>query len=190
MKLTVDALNHLLRQNSWASELLRPHQGRVVRIALPPLAQSLAIDAGGGFTAAPVDALADATISLSPGAAIRHLLQPGSGAGQARLDGDMDLAVTVGKVLQGLVWDVEEDLSHIVGDIPAYQITQAGQRIRRELGHKFESSASMLAEYWLEEAPLIAKGRHLEQFATEVDRLRDDAARLQQRLELLEQKHR
>jgi ubiquinone biosynthesis protein UbiJ len=44
----------------------------------------------------------------------------------------------------------------------------------------------MLAEYWLEEQPLIAKKRHLEEFSTEVDALRNDVDRLAKRLEKLE----
>jgi ubiquinone biosynthesis protein UbiJ len=45
----------------------------------------------------------------------------------------------------------------------------------------------MFAEYWLEEEPLIAKKTHLAQFARDVDALREDAERLEKRLERLEQ---
>ena len=149
MKFTIDALNHLLRQNSWAAEKLRAQQGKCIRIALPPFAQTLVIDGGGEFIAALPDATIDAEISLSPGAALRLLLQP-QGAPQALLTGEMELASAVGRVLQGLEWDMEEDLSRVVGDIAAHQITQTGGRIRQELGRKLEAGSAMLAEYWLE----------------------------------------
>lgn len=188
MKLTADALNHLLQQNSWAGEMLHPFSGKVIRIALPPLKSTLMIDGAGEFSAAAPDTIVDAEISLSPGAAMRLLMQPGAAPSLAVLQGDMELATTVGKVLQGLRWDLEEDLSRIVGDLPAHQLTQAGSRIKRELGRQAAATAGMFAEYWLEEAPLIAKRRHLQQFSRDVDGLRDDVERLAKRLESLEKK--
>lgn len=186
MKLTADALNHLLRQNTWAAEQLRPYAGKVVRLTLPPLQTTLAINGAGEFAAAAPDAPVDAEISLTPGAALRLLLQPDAAANLATLHGDTQLATAVGKVLHGLRWDAEEDLSRIVGDIPAHELSRAGARIKHELGRQAWSIAGMFAEYWLEERPLIAKKRHLEQFARDVDALRDDAERLAKRIERLE----
>ncbi|OIQ79980.1 hypothetical protein GALL_382670 [mine drainage metagenome] len=100
----------------------------------------------------------------------------------------MEVAATVGQVLQGLRWDFEEDLSRIAGDIPAHQIARTGNRIRQEAERQAASVAGMLAEYWLEESPLIAKRVHLERFSRAVDTLRDDAERLAKRLEIREQK--
>ena len=117
----------------------------------------------------------------------RALMQKLESAAVSRIDGDAGLAGAVGNVLQGLRWDVEEDLSRVIGDIPAHQLTQGGQKIRQELGRQAWAVAGMLAEYWLEEEPLIAKRRHLEQFSHDVDTLRDDVERLAKRLEKLEQ---
>ena len=187
MKLTADALNHLLRQNSWAAEKLRPFAGKVVRLALPPLQNTLCIDGIGEFAPAPPDAAVDAEIILTPGAALRLLFQPEAAASLVSLQGDPQLASTVGKVLQGLRWDAEEDLSRIVGDIPAHEMGQAGMHVRRELQRQAQSLAGMFAEYWLEEQPLIAKKRHLENFSRDVDTLRDDIERLTKRLQKLEE---
>lgn len=188
MKLTVDALNHLLRQNSWTIEKLRPFSGKVIRVTLPPFNSTLMIDGGGEFSGAAPESAIDAEISLSPAAALRLILQPEAASNLVTLQGDMELATTVGKVLQGLRWDAEEDLSRIVGDIPAHQLTQTGNRIRQEIGRQAASFAGILAEYWLEEQPLIAKRPHLERFSREVDTLRDDAERLTKRIASLEQK--
>jgi ubiquinone biosynthesis protein UbiJ len=189
LKLTADTLNHLLRQNPWAADQLRPCAGKTVRLAMPPLQSTLTINGAGEFDASAPDAVIDAKIGLTPGAALRMLLQPGAAAGLATLQGDTSLAMTVGKVLQGLRWDAEEDLSRIVGDIPAHEISRAGVRIQQELGRQAMSVAGMLAEYWLEEQPLIAKKRHLENFSREVDALRDDVERLAQHIARLEQPH-
>jgi ubiquinone biosynthesis protein UbiJ len=172
LKLTADALNHLLRQNSWAAEKLRPYAGKTVRISLLPLQSTLTVDGAGGFSSAPNDATIDAEIRLSAGAALRMLVDPESAMGLATLEGDMEFASTVGKVLKNLRWDAEEDLSRVVGDIPAHQLSQTASRIQHELGRQAASVAGMFAEYWLEEEPLIAKKTHLAQFARDVDALR------------------
>ena len=93
-------------------------------------------------------------------------------------------------MLQQIRWDFEEDLSRVVGDIPAHQLTQTGARVRQELSRQALSLAGMFAEYWLEEEPLIAKRVHLERFSSAIDALRDDAERLEKRLEKLEQARR
>jgi len=41
------------------------------------------------------------------------------------------------------------------------------------------------AEYWTEEQPLLAAAPAVDHFNREVDRLRDDVARLEKRVELL-----
>lgn len=186
MKLTADALNHLLHQNAWAAAQLRAYAGKTVRLSLPPLNSTLAIDAGGTFAPAPPGTAADAEIVMTPAAALRLLLQPQDAPGLASLAGDMELAAAVGKVLAGLRWDAEEDLSRIVGDIPAHELSRAGGAIRHEIARQARALADMLAEYWLEEHPLLAKKRHLQQFAHEVDTLRDDVERLEKRLQRLE----
>lgn len=187
MKLTADALNHLLRQNPWATERLRPFAGKTLRLHLPPLRTSLTLDASGECLPAAPDSPVDAEIHVPFGAALRMLADPDSAMNLATLQGDMDLATTFGKVLQQMRWDAEEDLSRIVGDIPAHQLTQTGARIRQELSRQALSLAGMLSEYWLEESPLIAKRTHLERFSGEVDALREDVERLEKRLARLEQ---
>lgn len=188
MKLTADALNHLLRQNTWAAEQLRPFAGKVVCISIPPLHNTLLLDGAGEFSTAAPESVADATIHLSPSAALRAMLQPEQASSLATLEGDMALASAVGKVLRGLRWDAEEDLSRLIGDIPAHHITQSTLRIKQEITRQAWSVAGMFSEYWLEEQPLIAKGRHLEAFGRDVDTLRADADRLAKRIEALEQK--
>lgn len=180
------ALNHVLRQNDWAAEPLRPYAGKTLRFDLPPLSATLTLVDSGEFVPAIENAVPDATITLTPMAALRRLLKQPLQSGDYRVDGDAALAAGVGKVLQQLEWEYEEDLSRLIGDIPAQQAVSFGRRAVAEGRRQAESVAGMLAEYWLEEQPLIAKKRHLEAFAAEVDTLRDDVARLEKRLARLE----
>jgi len=107
-------------------------------------------------------------------------------ASQIRLAGDVELATEVAKVLQLLQWEYEEDLSKLIGDIPAHELVRYGRRALAEGRRQTLSLAGMFAEYWLEERPLIARKRDLERFAMEVDRLRDDAERLAKNIKKLE----
>jgi ubiquinone biosynthesis protein UbiJ len=159
-QLNAQILNHLLSQNPGAAELLRRFAGKTLALALPPLQIRLFILDSGSFASAQEAAEMDATLSLPPGAALRFLAERRLDTAQLSIEGDSELATEVGKVLQGLRWDVEEDLSHIVGDIPAHQLTQAGSRIKSALGRQAVALAGMFADYWQEEQPLIAKRRH------------------------------
>jgi ubiquinone biosynthesis protein UbiJ len=89
------------------------------------------------------------------------------------------------KVLQGMRWDYEEDLSKIIGDIPATQANAFAKKTYSEAKSKVINVTEMLTEYWQEENPLIAKKRHVEAFVKDVDQLRDDVERLEKRIEKL-----
>lgn len=180
------ALNHLLRQNVWAVTRLHPYAGKTICLNLPPISSMVTLVDGGEFVPAIENAIPDATITLKPTAALRRLTGQPLRADDYRLEGDAELATNVGKVLQQLEWEVEEDLSRLIGDVPAQQLVNFGKRAVDEGRRQAESLAGMFAEYWLEEQPLIAKKHHLEQFAAEVDTLRNDVERLTKRLEKLE----
>ena len=182
----VGALNHLLRQNPWAAEELRAYAGKTVQLSLPPVATELTLIDSGEFVPAPDHATIDATLALTPLAALRFLTSGHLDQADLELQGDAEFASAVGKVLRHLEWEYEEDLSRLIGDIPAHELVGLGKRVIGEGRRQFWSVAGMLAEYWQEEQPLIAKKRHLERFASEVDRLRDDTERLAKRLEKLE----
>jgi len=185
LKLAANALNHLLRQNAWATERLRAYSGRTVKLSLLPFEALFTIAGNGEFVPAAADAVAEAGIILTPTAALRLLAdQPPEKL--VKVEGDSELAAEIGKVLRQLEWEYEEDLSKLIGDIPAHELVSLGKRVVAEGQRQFWSVAGMLTEFWQEEDPLIAKKRHLDQFAREVDQLRDDAERLSKRVDRLE----
>lgn len=188
MNFSVDALNHLLRQNSWAAERLRPYAGKVVRLTLAPLELTLLIDAAGEFTPAPEDVTPDAGVALTPASALRLWLLQDAPPELMVMQGDPALATLLGEILRNLRWDAEEDLSRIVGDIPAHQLSRAGSHIVSELRRQAWSVAGQFAEYWLEEQPLIAKQRHLDGFSRDIAALQADIERIEQRIQDLEQR--
>jgi ubiquinone biosynthesis protein UbiJ len=46
-----------------------------------------------------------------------------------KIEGDVQLAAELGWLADNLRWDLEEDLSRIVGDVPAHAIAGAGTRL-------------------------------------------------------------
>jgi ubiquinone biosynthesis protein UbiJ len=87
--------------------------------------------------------------------------------------------------LRGMQWEYEEDLSRLIGDVPAHEIAELGRKVFSEAKKQSVNIAEMFTEYWQEEQPLIAKKRHVEQFVKDVDTLRDDVERLDKRVENL-----
>ncbi|HUQ29847.1 MAG TPA: hypothetical protein VM051_14720, partial [Usitatibacter sp.] len=101
------------------------------------------------------------------------------------LQGDMELAQEVSFLARHLTWDVEEDLSKVVGDIAAHRIVSAARELTRWGRDASLRGAQGAAEYWTEESPLIASRVKVEDFVSEVSRLRDDIERLEKRVERL-----
>ncbi|MFZ5507067.1 MAG: ubiquinone biosynthesis accessory factor UbiJ, partial [Pseudomonadota bacterium] len=128
------------------------------------------------------------TLRLPADAALRLVHEGDAVLRDARIEGDAALAETLGQVLRGLRWDAAEDLSRLIGDAAAERVVggaRAAWAGGRDLGARLAASAS---EYAADEARLLVRPAATAAFADEVDTLRDDLARLQKRLELLERK--
>jgi ubiquinone biosynthesis protein UbiJ len=184
------AVNHLLRGASWARDALRPHAGKTARFEIIPFAVSLTVLEGGEVAAAGADAVPAATVKLGPGLMLRLAARDESAWREISITGDTDFASAIHHVARNLRWDVEEDLSRVFGDIAAHRMAETGRAFQRWGGQAAENTARAFAEYWTEEQPLIAGARDLEEFGRAVDQLRDDAARLEKRIEQLVRKPR
>lgn len=176
-------LNHLITQNSWARAKLIPFAGKSVRFNMPPISASLTILEDGGLAMAGNASEPDATVTISLPIALRLLAKDEAAAKQPQLEGDTELAIALSKVLQNLEWEYEDDLSHLIGDIPANKIASFGRETVAGIKKQSLNAAEMLVEYWQEEQPMIAKKRHVEKFIADVDNLRDDAERLSKRFD-------
>lgn len=131
--LPVATINHLLTAESWAREKLRPFSGEIARFVLLPLPDLLLRVTAEGLVETVEPALSDTaslTIKLSL-AALPAFLQGGTAANGAmkhvEISGRVDFASAVQSVALHLRWDIEEDLSGIVGDIAAVRMVQAGR---------------------------------------------------------------
>ena len=184
-KLIVGALGHLLAREVWARERLRPHAGGVVCIEAGPVVLALRIDGHGMLIACDAGGVPDVTLALPADAPLRLLLDRQSLFAGVRLAGSADVAEALAFVFRNLRWDVEEDLARVVGDIPARRLSMLGQRVGHQLHEGGRRLAANVAEFASEEAGLVVAAREVAAFVSDVDRLRDDLARLEKRLQRL-----
>jgi ubiquinone biosynthesis accessory factor UbiJ len=174
-------VNHLLRQASWARARLQPFSGKTLKFDAAPFVVALRIrESGEVEDASP--AVWDAAFTVTPGIMVRLLAQDRAAWQSVRTDGDTALAREVLFITQNLRWDVEEDLSRVFGDIFAHRMVEAGNELKRWPQQTADSLARSLAAYWTEEQPLLATRTEVDRFNQGVDALRDDTARLEQRI--------
>lgn len=179
------AINHLLAQEPWARDKLARHAGKVAVFDGGVAALRLKVAADGMLQAA------DA--GDAPNVIIRARLADLPLIAQNRerafsyvqIDGDADFANTISQLSQSLRWEAEADLSPWIGDIAANRLV-AGARTAFESARSTQRKlAENMAEYLLEENPMLVRPRDVDEFATEVTRLRDDVERLGKRIDKL-----
>ena len=180
------AVNHVLRGSPLALERLRPHAGRTVAFRVGPVALALTVQSTGEVAAALPGTARDLEVRISPFLVPRLAAREEAAFGEIEMEGDAQLAQEVSFLVRNLSWDVEEDLSRVVGDIAAHRIAGAARGLARWGRDASLRVAQGAAEYWTEESPLVASRVKVEGFARDVSELRDAVARLEKRVERLE----
>lgn len=179
------AINHLLGQASWARDKLAPFAGHAAQIKMPPFEAAFLIGEDGCIGAAAADAELEVSISLPAATPLLALQGKDAVMRAARIEGSAEFAEALGFVIRNLRWDAEEDLSKLLGDIAAHRIVAGTSEFVAWQQQAARNFAENLAEYFTEEQPLIARQADIAEFSSEIDRLRDDVARLEKRLQRL-----
>lgn len=176
----LSATNHLLAQSGWARKRLEPHAGRTARLDLPPVgAIDFSVSADGHLAEWTSEEAPDVMLRLPLGQ-LPQALSDGMEAvmRQVRIEGNAEFADALGFVFRHLRWDLEEDLSRVVGDIAAHRLVETGRKLSDEGRRVVANASGNLVEYLVEEKPLLVSRSALPAFATEVAELRDAVARL------------
>lgn len=181
-------LQHLIDQNTWAKERLLPFAGKSLQCNLSFLREHLVILEDGQLAMAGETKLPDAVIALSPSVLLRLMLQDKSAKMNVQISGDQHLAQAMAQIFANLRWDIEDDLSQVLGDVPANQMTEVAKKIGSEAKSTISNTFAMLTEYLQEENPLLAKKIHVEKFNAEVDALRTQLARAEKKFQKLNQR--
>ena len=179
---TAAALNHLLAQNSWAIPRLARFAGKTVRFDIAPLCLAYTIMDGGMLHSASPDDSPDALCVIAPSLLPRLALQDEKAYTEIETSGDAGLLAEIFYLSRNLSWDAADDLSRFTGDIAAERIVTAATSTHHMLRDAALNLSQAAAEYLTEERPLLAKPQDVSAFMHLVDTLRDDVARLEQRL--------
>jgi ubiquinone biosynthesis protein UbiJ len=102
------------------------------------------------------------------------------------IDGNARLAQEVLHLVRHLRWDVEEELSRVVGDAAAHRLVGAARDLAAWQLDAARRFAAAFMEYAQEEAGLLAPRAGHDELAAGVARLRDALERLEKRIERLE----
>lgn len=98
-------------------------------------------------------------------------------------NGDSEFAATLSTIGRNIEWDVEEDLSKLVGDIAAHRIVGTVKSLGTWQQDATTRLNENMVEYLAEEKRAFITHQALESLALTNETLRDDVARLEARIE-------
>jgi ubiquinone biosynthesis protein UbiJ len=123
-------LNHVLQQEPEAQARLKRQSGRLVEAHWRGFSVRLQATPAGLLDLGPAGVPPDLTLTLAEEspfalaqAAIRGDKPP------VRIAGDVQLAAEVQWLVDHVRWDIEEDLSRVIGDAPAHAVGEALRRM-------------------------------------------------------------
>lgn len=177
-------INHLLVQEAWAGRKLALHAGKVARIDTGLVAAQLRVAPDGLVEDAP-DAPPNVTIRMKLSDLPLMMQNRERAFSYVQVEGDAEFANVVSQVAQGVRWEAEDDLARLVGDIAARRIVAGGRAVFGAAQSTRRRIEENVAEYFLEEQPLLVRPEAVAGFSADVAELRDDVERLAKRIERL-----
>ncbi len=140
-------LNHVLMQEREAMDRLARQSGRTAQVQWRSYFLTLAITPAGLLDLAPEGAVPDLRLEVSESSPLG--LARSALAGERptiRIEGDVQFAADINWVVDNVRWDLEEDLSRVVGDAPARAVAavagRAAAALRRFVGARGADAAS------------------------------------------------
>lgn len=182
--LAAAAANRLLADDTWAAGLLAQHAGKSFRLALPPFELALRINAQGGFERIDATPAAfDLELILPPTALLLALTGRSALERAVEARGDTALAEALRDLSDAMPWYLEQALAQWIGPALAQRLATLARGLAAWPAYARTRIGASVATYLTEEQPTLLKRLDAEAFAAAVTRLRDDVARLEQRVE-------
>jgi ubiquinone biosynthesis protein UbiJ len=182
----IAAINHLLAQEAWARDALALHAGKEACIDAGSLALRLRATVDGMVAVSSSEEPANVTIRLKL-ADLPLMAQNRERAfSYVKIEGDAEFANTLSQLGKGLRWEAEHDLERYIGPIAANRLVDGARGLFEAAKAGHQKVAENLAEYFLEENPVLIRPVMADDFAGDVNRLRDDVERAAKRIARLE----
>ena len=190
-------INRNIGASSRARQLLARLEGTRLDVAIGGFPRlRAAAHAGHLSLLAGAEDAADAALTGGLGALLKLLKESGARASAAAassgvsIQGDAEIANLYKELLVTARPDLEEELSRIVGDLPARQLSQVARGVIDWLKNTRRTARENIAEYLTEESRDLVSSTELEEFLEGVDTVRESADRIEARLKSLEMRAR
>ncbi|MGC2166193.1 MAG: hypothetical protein WA632_09295 [Gallionella sp.] len=168
---------------------LKPLAGKTARFDVAPFSFAYTIQPDGTLQNADPSSPWDALCVIPPSLLPRLALQDELAQGEIQCEGDSSLLAEIFYLSRNLRWDAGDDLSSIAGDVVAERIVRLAQASRRQVKDGVVNFSRAVTEYLTEERPTLANQRLISAFLLQVDTLREDVARLEQRVNRISREH-
>ena len=179
------AINHLLASEPWARDRLARHAGKIAHFDAGVASIRLKVSADGMVRPAGSEEPANVTIRVKLSDLPLIAQNREHAFSYVQVEGDADFANTVSQLSETLRWEVEEDLGKLIGDVAAVRVVQSMRAAIDTAKTTQRKLAENVAEYFLEENPMLVRPQAVAGFSDEVNRLRDDVERLSKRIDKL-----
>ncbi|NVD72175.1 SCP2 sterol-binding domain-containing protein [Duganella sp. BJB1802] len=182
------AINHLLAQEPWARKELLRHAGKIAAIDTGAVVLRLRVTADGMLEAAPPEEPARVTIRVKLSDLPLIAQNRERAFSYVQIEGDAEFANAISSLSKSLRWEAEHDLEKVVGPIAAVRVVSGARAAFEAIRNGHQKLAENVAEFLLDEKPVLIRPQTVEAFSADVVRLRDDVERAAKRLAKLEQK--
>ncbi len=182
------ALNHLIAQERWAHDLLLPREGHSILVALPVGDFQIGIQEGVLVNAAKDINSSSVSLAISQDAIWAFLKEGKSGAMKfVKISGDIDFAADLNRLAADLKWEVEEDLSHLLGDAPARRVVLESKKVIHKTQLAVNDLKEGVRDYLVYEKNILVNSQLMNDFKVQLRLLRDQLDRAEKKANQLEQ---
>jgi ubiquinone biosynthesis protein UbiJ len=192
-------LNRGIQASMQATALARRLDATALRVDIEGLTSIRASVTGGRLALAAADPSREsaahervnASIKGSPFALLRLAggsAQPETQAARTAVRGDAEIANSYRELIAAARPDLEEELSRIVGDLPARRLSQFAVKTAAWARQARRTAGENIAEYLQEESRDLVSRPELDEFLQGVDAARETVDRVEARLTRLEQR--
>ncbi len=192
-------LNRGIGASRKGAALARRREATAVRVDIEGLTSIRASVRGGRLALIAVDRSAgddaNATLAGSPPALFNLAQTQGARGGKdhatdasVQVRGDAEIANAYRELIGLARPDLEEELSRVVGDLPARRLAQFARQTGEWMRKTRRTAGENIAEYLQEESRDLVNRPELEEFLHGVDDVREAADRVEARLARLEQR--
>lgn len=180
----IPVLHRLLADQPAARAMLTRHAGKSFRLTLIAPVFAAQINEDGNVLASPEGAAMATEIALSPALLLRLIAGERHAISEAQASGDGLFAADLRHAFEAI--DLALALRPYLGDILAARVADSLGALHDWQAKAQASAAQSVSEYLVHEADTLASKAAVAEFVREVDALRDAAARLEARIQLLE----